>query len=255
MTQSSQLYLETAIPALGDVFCIAPSFRAEQSRTRRHLSEYTHIEGEMPFIQFEDLLQCIEDLICNTLEILMADPLIKECVLSLNPEFCIPKRPFKRMRYSEALEWLSANGIVKDSDDSPYVFGDDIPEKPERFMTDTIGEVILLTHFPRNLKAFYMARDQEDESLTESVDVLMPGVGEILGGSMRLWDYDLLLEGYSREGISPEPYYWYTDQRKYGSVPHGGYGLGLERFLAWVLDRKHVRDVCFYPRYTGRCRP
>uniref|UniRef100_A0A8C7CJP0 Asparaginyl-tRNA synthetase 1 n=1 Tax=Oncorhynchus kisutch TaxID=8019 RepID=A0A8C7CJP0_ONCKI len=209
LTQSSQLYLETCIPALGDTFCIAQSYRAEQSRTRRHLSEYTHIEAECPFMTYEDLLSRLEDLVCDVVDRVLKSP-AASLLYQVNPDFKPPKRPFKRINYSEAIIWLKEHDIKKD-DGTYYEFGE--------------------------------------------VDVLMPNVGEIVGGSMRIWDAEELLEGYKREGIDPTPYYWYTDQRKYGTCPHGGYGLGLERFLTWLLNRHHIRDVCLYPRFIQRCRP
>lgn len=254
LTQSSQLYLETCLPSMGDVYCVEKSFRAEKSLTRRHLSEYTHVEAELDFITFSDLLDHLEYVMCRVIELTLADPTILSYMEELNPGFKVPERPFKRMKYVEAIEWLRAHGI-KNEDGQDHSFGDDIAEAAERRMTDEIGRPIFLTHFPVEIKAFYMQKDPSDGRVTESVDCLMPGVGEIVGGSMRMDDYDELMAAYKREGMDPSPYYWYTDQRKYGSSPHGGYGLGLERFLAWMCKLHTVREACLYPRYMGRCTP
>lgn len=172
LTQSSQLYLESVLPSLGDVFCIAQSYRAEQSRTRRHLAEYTHVEAERPFITFEQLLDAIEDLICDLIERVMADPLASQILTEMNPNFKQPKKPFKRMEYADAIKYLKDNNITKENGEF-YEFGEDIPEMPERKMTDQINEPIMLTKFPAGIKAFYMSRCKDDKNLTESVSNIL----------------------------------------------------------------------------------
>lgn len=224
LTQSSQLYLETCLPSMGDVFCICPSFRAERSLTRRHLAEYMHIEAELDFITFDDLLSHLENVICRVIDLVLAEPLTAALIKELNKDFQPPSRPFKRLRYADAIVWLNEHNIDFEDEDKPegdperirpHRFGDDIAEAAERKMTDILNVPIFLTHFPVEIKAFYMSRPADDPRVTESVDVLMPGVGEIVGGSMRISDYDELMTAYKRVGIDATPYYWYTDQRKY----------------------------------------
>lgn len=247
LTESSQLYLESVIQSLGDVFCVAPSYRAEKSNTRRHLAEFTHLELEMAFVNFDELLTCIENMVafvCNTLQQKYPD-LLKQA--GQTKPVGILKTPFKRMTYIDAIKWLNDHNVLTDAG-KPFVFGDDIAETQERKMIDTIGEPVFLTEFPADMKAFYMLKCKNDPRLTESADLLVPTVGEIVGGSMRTWTYKETMESYKKEKIDPSQYYWYTDVRKYGANPHGGCGLGVDRFVCWLLGIYNIRDSVLYPR-------
>eukprot|EP00796_Vickermania_ingenoplastis_P007264 gene7264-5110_t len=268
LTQSSQLYLETVTASLGNVYCCLPSYRAEKSKTKRHLSEFTHLEAEYDFNNFEQLLSRLEDLICGVFESTVRRA--GDLIAFLNPSQVInpdgdlkdpnnfkymPRKPFRRLKYAEAIAFCNENGILNTETGQPFKFGEDITDQPERAMVAKIGEFVLMTHFPAEMKSFYMQRDPNDNLLTESVDVLAPGIGEIVGGSMRMYKYDELMDAYKKEGLDPSSYYWYTEQRKYGGVPHGGFGLGVERFIVWLLDLDSVKDACMFPRYMGRCTP
>ncbi|PWV00404.1 putative aspartyl-tRNA synthetase [Trypanosoma cruzi] len=268
LTQSSQLYLETCTSSVGDVYCILPSYRAEKSKTRRHLSEYTHLEVEYSICDFELFLSKLEDLIVGAFNRTIERA--GDLIAFMNPEQLVdpkanpfdpnnwkfaPKKPFRRLKYADAIKLCNDNGILNPETNAPFRFGDDITDQPERAMVAILGEMVFMTHFPAVMKSFYMARDPEDPTLTESVDVLAPGIGEIVGGSMRMWNHEELIEAYKRKDLDPSVYYWYTEQRKYGSTPHGGFGLGMERFLVWLLNLDSVREACLFPRYMGRCKP
>lgn len=253
LTESSQLYLETGIQALGNVFCILPSYRAEKTLTRRHLSEFTHFEAEMPFFTFEDLLTFVEDLLVVVTNAIYTT--CQEDLKELKSPFQPLKKGFKRMKYRDAITWLKEHNIEDEETKKFYEYGDDIPEKPERFLVDTINEPILLMRFPTPLKAFYMQPCEDDDGETESVDVLVPSVGEIMGGSMRIYNYELLMERYKTLSMDEKPLYWYNDLRKYGTCPHGGFGFGIERILCWICNIRHIRDSCMFPRYMGRITP
>lgn len=253
LTQSSQLYLEAAVPSMRRVFCCLPSYRAEKSRTRRHLSEYTHFEAEVGFVTFDELLQILEDLLVTTCELMESKA--GSMIRYVNPKYKSLERGFISMRYTEAIQWLCDNNIINEETGKIFTIGDDITEAPERKMVDTINKPIFLHHFPTDNKPFYMARDKDDPSLTESVDLLLPSVGEIVGGSIRSINLELMLENMKKEKIDPSTYYWYTDLRKYGACCTGGWGLGVERLLCWFLGIYNIRDACLFPRFIGRAFP
>ena len=248
LTQSSQLYLETAIFALRDVFSIAPSYRAEKSRTRRHLCEYLHCEGEYAFMSYEELLNYLEDYIIFVIKKLKDND--TEIIKMFNPDLKIPKKPFPRINYKEALEKLQARGF-------DIHYGDDISDAPERELVNEFGTPIILQHFPVTLKPFYHKINQKNPEVTNSADFIFPGIGEIIGAGERETDLESMLARMKRMDppINAEDYDWYLALRKFGSVPHSGFGLGLERFLTWLLNLEHIRDASLYPRLINRLSP
>jgi asparaginyl-tRNA synthetase len=250
LSQSGQLYLEAAIFAHKKVFDFGPVFRAEKSKTRRHLTEFWMMDAEMAFIDLAENLQVQEDLVrfmvTSVLEKNKAELEILE--RDIKPLENITK-PFHKITYAEAIEKLQELGSdIKDGAD----FGADDETK----LTEAFDNPIFVTHYPAAIKSFYMKRDAEDESKALCADLLAPeGYGEIIGGSQREDDHDVLLTRIKEHELSLEDFQWYLDLRKYGSVPHGGFGFGLERIVTWVCGIQHVRETIPFPRTIYRIKP
>ncbi|MDH5402977.1 MAG: asparagine--tRNA ligase [Candidatus Heimdallarchaeota archaeon] len=249
LTQSSQLYLEAAIYSLRDVFCILPSFRAEKSRTRRHLAEYTHVETEHAYMDFSGLLDFLEDMIIHVItQVRKYDSDILEL---WERKLDIPEKPFPRVNYNDALK------ILKENYDIDIPHGEDISDAPERQLVEHFGKPIILQNFPKKMKPFYHKIDPDDPNITKSADFLFPICGELIGCGERETDIDSMLKrmGQMNPPVDPEHYYWYLDLRRYGSVPHSGFGMGLERLVQWLLDLEHIRDTTLFPRTLNRLSP
>ncbi len=245
LSQSAQLYLEVMIFSLGKVWSLTPSFRAEKSRTRRHLAEYWHLEAEAAWYRFEDNLRVQEELIEYIIRGLLENDLTRSLILEFRGDI-EPlenvKAPFERITYDEAIEILqSKNFDIK--------WGDDIGADEEKVLSEEIEQFFFLTHFPAHLKAFYVKLDSNRPEVSLSADLLAPeGYGEIIGGSEREDDVNVLIDRIREEGFDPKDYQWYLDLRRYGSVPHSGFGLGIERLLWWILKLSHIRDTLPFPR-------
>ncbi len=250
LTQSSQFYLEALIYTLEKVYTIAPSFRAEPSRTRRHLTEFWHAEAEEAWLQFDGLLGLLEDFISYIVKKVLDERAEELSILGRKTEpLENVKPPFPRVHYDEAIKILKSKGFKIE-------WGDDLGADEERALTLEFDRPILLHHFPEKAKAFYHRNDPSAPDTTLSVDVLAPeGYGEIVGGGERIYDYDELLEKIRRFGLNPEDYYWYLDLRKYGTVPHAGFGLGIDRLVMWICGLDHIRDAIPFPRDIRRIRP
>jgi asparaginyl-tRNA synthetase len=250
LTQSGQLYNEANAMALGKVYAFGPTFRAEKSKTRRHLTEFWMVEPEMAYADLNDVITLAEGLITSVvarvldrrqreLKTLERDTSKLEAV----------KAPFPRLKYDEAAKILLDKGL-------PFVVGGDLGGTDETVLSQQFDRPICVTHYPAAIKAFYMKPDPDEPDKALCVDVLAPeGYGEIIGGGQRLDDLDLLLRRIKEHDLPQEAFEWYLDLRRYGSVPHGGFGMGIERCVSWICGLEHVRETIPYPRMLYRIYP
>jgi asparaginyl-tRNA synthetase len=249
LTQSSQLYLEIMIYSLENVYCIAPSFRAEKSRTIRHLTEYWHIEGEWPFADMSDLMRFEEGLMAH-----VCQQAVEKCGKELAElgvdvaKLAAVKVPFPRITYTEAVERLGAKGCK-------LQWGEDLGYEEEKVLADEFGKPFFIYDYPTAIKAFYCKTYRDRPELAMSTDMLVPRIGEISTGGAREDDKEMLLKRIAEMGLKAEDYDWYLDLRRYGTVPHVGFGMGLERLLTWMLDLENIIDAIPFPRTTRRFYP
>ncbi len=249
LTQSSQMYLEAMIYSLERVWCLAPSFRAEKSRTPKHLTEYWHLEAEQAWCDHEENLEIQEQLVahaCNAVAEERADELE---ALGRDPATLAEvSAPFERITYDDAIDLLQKKG-------HEISWGEDFGAPDERALSEHVGDFVFVTHFPAKMKAFYMALD-DDEVHAKCGDLIAPeGYGELIGGSERSTDMALIEERLSRTDEDLEHYKWFLDLRRYGSVPHSGFGLGLERFVSYLCNLDHIRDAVPFMRTPNRIYP
>ncbi|WP_348772889.1 asparagine--tRNA ligase [Exiguobacterium sp. 17-1] len=252
LSQSGQLYMEAAAMALGKVFSFGPTFRAEKSKTRRHLIEFWMMEPEMAFYDHDMNLEVQENYVSH---------LVQSALKNCRPELELLKRdltvleniqaPFPRVKYTEAIDMLKEQGF----DD--IEFGDDFGAPHETAIANTFARPVFITHWPKDIKPFYMKEDPENPGFVLCDDLIAPeGYGEIVGGSQREEDYEKLLAGMKEHDLDETgAYKWYLETRKYGSVPHSGFGLGLERTVAWITGVEHVRETIPFPRLLNRLYP
>ena len=250
LTQSWQLYAEAMIASLGKIYTFAPSFRAEKSKTRRHMTEFWQIELEEPWLDLEGLIKVEEGLllhICHEVATQVPEEL-KE--LGRDPdELNALKAPLPTITYDKAVD------LIRKSDSS-FEWGTDLGYNQEKILTKDFTTPFFVTHYPKGVKAFYHMPDPKRPEVTLSVDLLAPeGYGEITGGGQRIHDYEQLMQRINEEHLNPEDYSWYLDLRKYGTVPHSGFGMGIERTLSWICKLRHIRDATAFPRLINRIRP
>ncbi len=250
LTQSAQFYLETFIYSLEKVYTIAPSFRAEKSRTRRHLTEYWHAEAEVAWYHNDDMIRDEEELIIYIVQRVLEERKRELKYLNRNMEpLKNVEKPFIRMKYSELIEFANSNGITIE-------YGDDLGADEETAITKLLDKPAFITHYPKISKPFYHRPDPNNPDEVLCHDLLAPeGYGEIIGGGERIYELDVLLRRMEEEGLNPENYYWYVDLRKYGSVPHSGFGLGVDRLVWWIAGLSHIKYAIPYPRTIRRTKP
>ena len=260
LAQSGQLYVEPACMAFGQVYCFGPTFRAEKSKTRRHLTEFWMIEPEVAFMELDGLLELAEDFLVYLVQRVLdrCRPQLEFLERDLSKLEGILK-PFPRLTYDEAAEILArpeSQAAMQEAGAPLFQHGADLGGFDETLLTREFDRPVMVTHWPVGIKAFYMQPDPADPTKALCVDVLAPeGYGEIIGGSQRIHDHDLLLERIQEHGLPVEAFQWYLDIRKYGTVPHSGFGMGLERFVTWVCGLSHLREAIPYPRQIHRLYP
>lgn len=261
LAQTGQLYNEANIGSFGKVYCFGPTFRAEKSKTRRHLMEFWMVEPEMAFFSLEDLMAMEEQFVSAIVQAVLSQHRAELEILERDiSRLENIKPPFPRISYDEAVERLKQ--IAAETDDPErkaelaITWGDDFGAPHETAIAESFDRPVFVYHYPSAAKAFYMQPVEGRPEVCRSVDLLAPeGYGEITGGSERIWDADLLARRIDEIGISPENYAWYLALRRYGSVPHAGFGLGVERTVAWVCGLPHIRETIPYARMLNRLYP
>jgi asparaginyl-tRNA synthetase len=250
LTQSGQLYNEANAMAFGKVYCFGPAFRAEKSKTRRHLTEFWMVEPEMAYATLEDVKRVSEELICFIAGRVLENKRPELATLERDvAKLEAVKPPFPRITYDEAVEILKRKG-------SEIQWGCDFGGADETLLSEEFDRPILVEKFPSQIKAFYFQPDAERPELALGVDVLAPeGYGEIIGGGQRIHDLALLERRIAEHNLPPEAFAWYLDLRRYGSVPHAGFGMGIERCVTWMCGIDHLREAIAFPRMLYRTRP
>ena len=256
LTQSGQLYIEATAMALGKVYSFGPTFRAEKSKTRRHLTEFWMVEPEVAYLQLDGLMELAEEFITF---------LVTRCLEKRRPELetigrDIPKlekiaTPFPRITYDDAVKMLQ-EGHAKGLVENKFEYGGDFGSPDETYISSQFDRPVMIHRYPAAVKAFYMEPDPQRPDLALCVDVLAPeGYGEIIGGSQRMGSYEKLLERIHQHELPEEAFKWYLDLRKFGGVPHAGFGMGIERAVAWICGLEHVRETIPFPRMLHRLYP
>jgi asparaginyl-tRNA synthetase len=250
LTQSGQLYNEATAMAFGKVYCFGPTFRAEKSKTRRHLTEFWMVEPEMAYATLEDVKRVAEEMVIFIVGRVLENRReeLKRLERDVTKLEAI-QAPFGRMSYDDAVKKLQAKG-------SEIQWGGDFGGTDETLLTDDQQRPLMVDRYPTAIKAFYFQPDPERPDVALGVDVLAPeGYGEIIGGGQRIHDPELLLKRIEEHGLPKEAFDWYLDLRKYGTVPHGGFGMGIERCVAWICGLEHIRETIAFPRMLNRLRP
>jgi asparaginyl-tRNA synthetase len=260
LSQSAQLYLEAMIFSLGPVWSLTPSFRAERSRTVRHLAEFSHLEAEAPWVTLEDILKVQEQLVSYMIQNTIKER--AEEITYLKRDLIELKKvepPFERLSYEKAIEILNSEGFMitqEDGSKRQMQFGDDLNIDSERELTKNMSRPIFVVGYPLAIKPFYVKEDPDRKGIGLAADMLAPqGLGEITSGGLREDNIISITERIKKEGLNPAAYDWYLDLRKYGSVPHGGFGLGIERLVRWITNAGDIKDTVLFPRTMSRVTP